>query len=263
MTAPPLARQSEPDYEGPLRATLDTVGAVISFFEPLRESLPSDFVTLLDGLAESVKTGSDEESEAVSLVNRDRLMRDRVVEMLVEKGGVVEFERFGDDLRYPGELIYSKVAANAEELKRSADFSALFSGKDLSKLISDGEKLADKYEEIGIPVERPTLGAAFPILAVIIAVIVAIVALYLAMREYDAREGFQQKALDQLEDLKKQGILSDESYLDGVSILARYQSVMSSVVAGIPWDTVVLGGLAIAAVVYIVPAMIAKKAKRA
>lgn len=259
LTAPRLLRQDEPAYEGPLRKTIDVFDSWGRFFRPLREAFSPDFGTLVELVSETTAKAREEEISATSLVVEGRALRNQIVEDLVEEGAVVEFEYFGDSPQYPGELIYHKVAGAAEHLDRPADLSALFSKKSLSELVADGERLMDKFEDLGVTFERPTLGVAFPFLAVIIVAVAGIVAIYWIYRNAETKDRVVDRSLESLENARKDGLISDETYLEGLEIINRTTSLVEDLVGPVPWDTIILGGIAIVAGVGLLSHLMAKK----
>ena len=119
----------------------------LSIFSPIVQQM---FTTLE---SETGKLGAAT-GKSQANVNKYQKLRNDVVEDLVRSGYTVEYERWGDDERFPGEVVKAVVVPEGRPMG-SPDFSFIFSPMTMPEFVAAGKKLQDKSEELEQGPDKP------------------------------------------------------------------------------------------------------------
>lgn len=171
-------------FTGILSIASDLTKSYIQAAIPVFNFLPRDTQSSVEKMEENLGpvVSATEKSRNES---RKRLsLRDAVVKDLVNRGSIVEYERWGDDPRFPGELVKATLLPIGRESGRP-DFSFIFSTMSPQNFVQAGMSLQNTAKELGYKPDRPfsldgpQLGV--PIIGVILVAMAVIAATLFAL----------------------------------------------------------------------------------
>lgn len=185
------------EYKGFLPVGIKAVLDVISASETVVTRLSPETLTGQTQLSAAAKDASKTSGSIDEAMRRWRPLRARVVQELVGEGANLEFEYFGDSPNQPGVLVLRRIS----EQGVTPEYSVVYSTKTPQELIADGLALQDKYAEIGVQFQRPTMGqgATFPILASIITLVTAVLVFFWTYEKVQKEKNFNGEVVKAIE----------------------------------------------------------------
>ena len=135
----------------------------------------------------------------------------------------MEYERWGDDPRFPGELV--KATVTPEGRGGSPDFSFVFSSMTMREFVRAGIKIQDKAEELGHKIEKPfrlggaaRLGiAAFPIVGLIFVIALCLFALWPIWWLFYGDDPKMEAFLDSVNEAVEKGQMTEEEAAEAIA----------------------------------------------